>query len=59
MKVSELIELLQKCDPDAEVETAYKSDETTSGSSVNSVAQFMFFGDGEDGKAFIVVQIQN
>lgn len=59
MKVSELIVLLQKCDPDADVETAWKSDATTSGNAVESVAQFTFFGDGADGEAYTVVQLQS
>jgi hypothetical protein len=58
MKVSELIALLQKCDPDADVEFAWKSDTTTSGNSVNSVAQFVFFGDGTDDEKLTVVQLQ-
>ena len=45
MKVSELIERLQKCNPDADVEFAYESDATTDGTSIDHVAQIVFFGD--------------
>lgn len=58
MKVSELIKLLQKCNPDADVEFGYKSDETTSGNAVDSVAQFIFFGDDTCSDEYTVVQLQ-
>lgn len=57
MKVSELIVLLQKCDPNADVEFAFKNDTTTNGDDVISVAQFVFFGNEPD-EPFSVVQLQ-
>ena len=57
MTVSDLIKLLQKCEQDAHVEFAYKSDETTSGTLIESVIQIVFFGDGEV-EPFATVQLR-
>lgn len=57
MKVSELIEKLCKCDPNATVEFAYEADNTTSGELISNVAQFVFFDDGNEDD-ITVVQIR-
>ena len=54
MKVSELIEKLCKCNPNATVEFAYEADNTTSGEQISSVAQFVFLEDGEEGDISVV-----
>lgn len=55
--VSELIEMLQKCNPDATVEFAYERDETTSGNPIFRVAQFIFFGNEKD-ETYSIVQLR-
>ena len=57
MKVSELIEKLCKCDPEADVEFAYAADNTTEGETISSVVQCVFFGDKEE-ENITVVQIR-
>ena len=57
MKVSELIDKLYKCDPDAEVEFAYESDNVISGDPVSSVAQYVLFGNSEE-KDIMIVQLR-
>lgn len=57
MKISNLIELLQKCKQDADVEFAYASDDTTCGTSIEHVVQIVFFGD-EIREASCLVQLQ-
>ena len=54
MKVSELIKLLQDCEPDANVEFAYVTDATTCGTDISSVVQITYFEYEEYGREFKV-----
>ena len=48
MKVSELIEKLSKCSPDATVEFAYEEDHVIVGDSISGVAYFVLFDDDKE-----------
>lgn len=43
MKVKELIEKLNQCDPESDVEFAYEQDDPTNGNAITSVIEIKFF----------------
>ena len=57
MKVSELINLLQKCKQDADVEFTYASDKSIDGTPIEHVVQITLFGD-ETRETTCLVQLQ-
>lgn len=59
MKVSELIVLLQKCDPDAEVRIEYDYDGENVQEDANFVSQTTSFGIGDEGDDVIFVTLSH
>ena len=46
MKVSELIELLSKCDPEGDVTSAFEPDNPLDGEDITDVIEIKFHNDG-------------
>ena len=59
MKVHELIALLQKCDPDAEVRIEYDYDCETIQEEANFVSQTTSFGIGDEGDDLVFVTLSH